>query len=85
MRCAATRAVDPPTEPAVCTRNIGLPDRTECRSQVELGHHHPLEHVGRLADHHRVDVAPAEVGVLEGHLGRLADHPAMETSSRFAL
>ena len=25
MRCAATMAVDPPTEPAVCTRIIGLP------------------------------------------------------------
>ena len=25
IRWAATRAVDPPTEPAVCTRNMGLP------------------------------------------------------------
>ncbi len=24
-RCEATRAVEPPTEPAVCTRNMGLP------------------------------------------------------------
>ena len=24
-RCDATMAVEPPTEPAVCTRNIGLP------------------------------------------------------------
>ena len=29
-RCdAATMPVVPPTEPAVCTRNIGLPDRAE--------------------------------------------------------
>jgi hypothetical protein len=40
--------------------------------QVELRHHHPLEHVGGLADHDGVDVGEPEVGVLERAERRLA-------------
>ena len=74
-RCDATIAVEPPTEPAVCTRNIGLPTAPERRRQVELGHHDALEHVGRLADDHGVDVGEPEPGVLERRQRRLAHQP----------
>ena len=56
-------AVEPPTEPAVCTRSSGLPGRAERVGQEQLGHHHALEQVGRLADDDRVDVVPADLRV----------------------
>ena len=68
--------VVPPTEPAVCTRNIGLPDRAERVGQVELGLHDALEQVGGLAEHHGVDVGHGHVGVVEGPEDGLADEPA---------
>ena len=68
-------AVEPPTEPAVCTRIIGLPDRAERVGEVQLGHHHALEHVGRLADDDRVDVGQRQPGVVERPVGRLAAQP----------
>ena len=58
---AATIAVEPPTEPAVCTRSSGLPDGAERLGEVELGHHHALEQVGRLADDDGVDVVERHV------------------------
>ena len=64
-------AVEPPTEPAVCTRNSGLPVRAEGVGQEQLGHHHALEEVGRLADDDGVDVGPGHLGVGEGPLGGL--------------
>ena len=73
--CAATSAVEPPTEPAVCTRNSGLPVQPERVGQVQLGHHHALEEVGRLADHDRVDVVPGHAGVGQRPLRRLAHEP----------
>ncbi len=66
-------AVEPPTEPAVCTRNSGLPDRAQGVGQVQLGHHDALEEVGGLADDDGVDVGPRHLGVVEGPRGRLAD------------
>ncbi len=53
----------------------GLAHRAQGRSQVQLGHHDALEHVGGLADHHGVDVTPVEPGVLEGACRRLAHEP----------
>ena len=50
-----------------------LADRAERIGEVELGHHHALEHVRRLADHHRVDVRPGHPGVVEGPFRRLPD------------
>ena len=69
----ATIAVEPPTEPAVCTRNSGLPAAPEGVGQVQLGHHHALEEVGRLADDDGVDVGPGHLGVGERPRGGLAD------------
>ena len=68
--------VVPPTEPAVWTRNIGLPRRAERVGQVQLGLHDALEEVGRLAEHDGVDVGPVHLGVLERPGGRLANQPA---------
>ena len=73
--CDATIAVEPPTEPAVCTRNSGLPDRAEGVGEEQLGHHHALEEVGRLADDDGVDVLPGHLGVGQGPGGGLADEP----------
>jgi hypothetical protein len=39
----------------------------------ELGHHHALERVGSLAENHRVDVSPVELGVVERPLRGFAD------------
>ncbi len=50
----------------------GLADGAERRGQVELRHHVALEHVRGLADDHRVDIGPIEIGVGQRHLGRLA-------------
>ena len=50
-----------------------LAQRAERLGEVELRHHHALEHVGRLADDDRVDVLPVELGVGERAVGRLAD------------
>ena len=65
-------AVEPPTEPAVCTRSSGLPTAPSDLGEEQLGHHHALEQVGRLADDDRVDVVEGEAGVLERAVDRLA-------------
>ena len=62
-------------EPAVWTRKIGLPTAPSAGGEVQLGHHHALEHVRGLADHDRVDVVPAEPGVVERPQCGLADEP----------
>ena len=80
----ATMAVEPPTEPAVWTRNMRLAGGAEGVGQEQLRHHHALEEVGGLADDDGVDVGPGHLGVVEGPLGGLADRPAMETSPRVA-
>src|SRR6202011_1481659 len=45
----------------------------QCVGQVELGLHHTLEEVWRLAQHDRVDVVECHLGVVEGAEGGLAD------------
>jgi hypothetical protein len=62
IRSLATIAVDPPTEPAVCTRKHRLADRTERIGEEELRHITALEEVGGLADDNRVDVGPRHLG-----------------------
>lgn len=74
-RLAATMAVEPPTLPAVWTRNMGFPTAPRAWPG-QLGHHHALEHVG-AADDHRVDVGKGELGVGEGAQSGLA-HQAGE-------
>jgi hypothetical protein len=41
----------------------------------QFGHHHALEQVGRLAEHHGVDVGPVRVGVGHGAVDRLPAEP----------
>lgn len=43
-----------------------LADRTEGLGEIELGHHHALEQVRCLADHHCVDVGKLEARVGKG-------------------
>ena len=63
-----------------------LAHRAQGRGQVELGHHHALEHVGGLADHHRVDVGPSRGRRPPGRASAASrTRPAIETSSRLAL
>src|SRR4026208_872028 len=50
---AGGRARAPDTARGVDAEH-GLPGGAERVGEVELGHHHALEHVGGLADHHRV-------------------------------
>jgi hypothetical protein len=52
-----------------------LPVRAEGVRHRELGHHHALERVGRLAEHDGVDVGPGHLGVVERALRGLADEP----------
>ena len=59
----------------MCTRNSGLPARAERVGEVQLGHHHALEEVGRLADDDGVDVGPGHLGVGERAGGGLAHEP----------
>ncbi len=73
---AATIVVEPPTLPAVCTRNTGFPDGGERVGEPQLWHHDALEHVRRLADDDRVDLVHRRVGVGESTIDRLADEPA---------
>ena len=54
-----------------------LADRAERVGEVELGHRDALEHVGRLADHDRVDVGPGHARVFE-RLDRGFAHEARE-------
>ena len=63
--------VEPPTEPAVCTRSIGLPAPPERVGEEQLGLHDALERVGGLADDDRVDVGPRALGVVERPRRRL--------------
>src|SRR5690606_26097584 len=44
----------------------GLAHRADGLREVELGHHHALEEVGRLAEDDGVDVGPGHLGVLQG-------------------
>ena len=73
MWLAATMAVDPPTDPAVCTRNSGLPTAPSASARYALGHHHALEEVGGLADDDGVDVVHRHVGVGERPVDGLAE------------
>ena len=50
-------------------------DGAERIREVQLGHHHALEQVRRLADHHGVDVGQAQAGVGDGPVHRLAAEP----------
>ena len=60
--------------------------RRRARRQVQLGHHDALEHVGRLADDHGVDVGPRRGRRPRGPRSAASrTSPAMETSSRLAL
>ena len=52
-----------------------LARRAERVGQVQLGHHHALEEVGRLADHDGVDVGPGHLGVGQRTRRRLPDEP----------
>ena len=58
-----------------------LADRAERVGQEQLGHHHALEEVRRLADHHGVDVVPADLRV--GH--RAVDRLAQQAGHRDVL
>ena len=49
-----------------------LADRAEGVGKVQLGHHDALEEVGRLADHHGVDVVERRPGIGERPVDRLA-------------
>ena len=42
-----------------------LADRAECVGKIQLGHRDAFEHVGRLADHDRVDVGPRHARIVE--------------------
>ena len=68
--------VAPPTEPAVCTRNIGLPVAPRASVRYSSGFMIALEQVGGLAEDDGVDVGPVHLGVLERAAGRLPDQPA---------
>ena len=72
---AATIAVEPPTEPAVCTRSKRLAGRSERLGEVQLGHHDALEQIGRLADDDRVDVVERQLGVGQRAVDGLAQEP----------
>ena len=79
----AVRAVDAPTDPAVCTRSIGFMCAPRAPDQELLRLHHAFEHVRRLADDHRIDVLVFEPGIRAGRDRRLrAPDPAMFTSAR---
>ena len=47
-RLAATRAVEPPTEPAVCTRSIGLPTAPSASARYSSGIMRPSKKSGAL-------------------------------------
>ena len=70
---------DDPGRPADRARRVHpqqrLADRAERVGQVQLGHHHALEQVGRLAQHDRVDVGQGESGVGQRPVHRLAAQP----------
>ena len=82
-RLAATIAVEPPTEPAVCTRIIGLPT-APARRRCTARHHDALEHVGRLADDDRVDVGQRRHRSSSALSMASRTRPAIETSLRLA-
>jgi hypothetical protein len=48
MRSLATMAVEPPTEPAVCTRNIGLPTAPRASARNSSGIMTPSKKSGAL-------------------------------------
>ena len=68
-------AVEPPTEPAVCTRSSGLPAAPSASARYSSGIIDALEHVGRLADDDGVDIVPGQAGVIECAIDRLAAQP----------
>ncbi len=59
----ATIAVEPPTEPAVCTRNSGLPTAPSASARNSSGIITPSKKSGALPMHDRVDVGPGHLGV----------------------
>ena len=73
IRWAATRAVEPPTEPAVWTRNMGLPTAPRAGARYSSGIMLPSNMSGALPMTTASMSRPGEVGVGQGHLGRLAD------------
>ena len=75
IRWAATRAVEPPTEPAVWTRNMGLPTAPSASARYSSGIITPSNMSGALPMTTASMSVQVELGVLEGPLGRLAHQP----------
>ena len=73
--CEATIAVDPPTEPAVCTRNSGLPAAPRASARYSSGIITPSKKSGALPMTTASMSRPGHLGVGEGAGGGLAHEP----------
>ena len=67
-------AVEPPTEPAVCTRNIGLPTAPSASARYSSGIITPSKKSGALPMTTASMSRPRHLGVVERPLGRGAHH-----------
>ena len=82
--CDATMAVEPPTEPAVCTRNSGLPVAPSASARKSSGIITPSKKSGALPTttaSMSAQVIPASSSALEA---ASRTSPAIETSPRVA-
>ena len=82
MRSWATMA-DPPTEPAVCTRNMGLPTAPSA-GEVQLGHHHALEEV-RALPMTTASMSAHDIWASSRRWAASRTSPAIDTSPRTAV
>ena len=82
-RLAPTTAVDPPTDPAVHPdqRFVG---RAHGIGHEQLGHHHALEEVRRLADDDGVDIVEGRTAVGQRSVDGPRIRPFIDTSVRLA-
>src|ERR1700710_259093 len=75
-RLAATIAVEPPTEPAVCTRSSGLPTAPSASARNSSGVIPPSKKSGAFpATAPAVDVSPADPGISPRPVDRLPAQP----------
>src|ERR1700735_237753 len=74
-RLAATIAVAPPTDPAVCTRSSGLPIAPSASARYSSGILTPPTQARGLSDHHGVDVGEPGAGVRQGPVDCLPAQP----------
>ena len=84
-RCAATMAVEPPTEPAVWTRNMGLPTAPSAGAKYSSGIMTPSNMSGALPT--TTASMSAKVSPASSSAASAASRtkPAIETSSRLGL